>query len=85
MERPGYEKIDEAEIVSAVERAGGKILKLYLEEGSKHFAIIDTKNNLNVVLEVRGGGGKSYIRFKIMTVIKKEDFVPKPGTRKVVI
>jgi len=79
--RPGSIPVEEEEITQAVQKAASEIIDEFLSTGQSEYAVYDETTNLNVVLAIKDPGRGSPIEFKVITVMKKEDFVPYSSTK----
>lgn len=80
--RHGDRKITDSEIVQTADRAIPDITEELIFDKIDIGAVIhikNTKNDLNLIAEIKGKGENMIL--KIVTVMIKKDFIPKKGTK----
>ena len=79
--------ITDKEILSVADKSIDRITKLLIFDKldmGDDIVIYDRNSNLNLISHL-GNSGKGEVDLKIITVMRKKDFKPKSGTKKVII
>lgn len=81
------DKITDEEIVNVGKKASDKLIKLLVFDKANiddAVVVYDRNTDLNLVCIITNPS-QDIVELKIVTVMKKKDFKPKPGTKKLIV